>query len=261
MLLFDLLDMDHVQKYEEIAEELSLDKEKDRKAAKVLDSLIAERDISRDIKKLGGLIKNKKVYVFGAGPSLKKDIGEIKKHGLDKGRDSICIAADGAGKALLEEGIVPHIHVTDLDGFPETILEINRKGGLTVVHAHGDNIDLIKDIVPRLGNIVGTTQTRPFGKLRNFGGFTDGDRCVFLADHFRPEYIVLAGMDFGRVVGEYAGRYDKKSKVKKLAIGKMLIEELAKESHTPILNMTFGGEDIRNVPRISAERLKAFSSG
>jgi hypothetical protein len=32
--------------------------------------------------------------------------------------------------------------------------------------------------------------------LVNFGGFTDGDRAVFLADHFKAKNIYLVGFDF-----------------------------------------------------------------
>ena len=55
-----------------------------------------------------------------------------------------------------------------------------------VVHAHGDNIEKIH-LVKNFKNCIGTTQTKSFGKLHNFGGFTDGDRCVFLANHFKAK--------------------------------------------------------------------------
>jgi len=241
--------------YIEIAKRLNLDKEKDRAAAELLDSLIQKHDPGDDIRRISALIKGKNVVVFGAGPSLKKDIQEIKRHQLNKERSFVFIAADGAAKALLEEGIMPHIQVTDLDGYIDTIRFLNKKGCLTIVHGHGDNRASIKDVVPKLEKIIGTTQTDEFGALHNFGGFTDGDRAVYLAEKFSPKLIILAGMDYGKNIGLYSGRYDLKTKLIKLDIGKRLLEELARGSDTVILNMTSGGEDLLNIPRITAEHL------
>jgi uncharacterized Rossmann fold enzyme len=51
---------------------------------------------------------------------------------------------------------------------------------------------------------MGTTQSIPEGKLYNFGGFTDGDRAIFLAVELGAEKIFLAGMDFGTMVTKYS---------------------------------------------------------
>ena len=65
-----------------------------------------------------------------------------------------------------------------------------------VVHAHGDNVPLIKRWIPRFeGPLVLTTQSRPFEGMYNFGGFTDGDRAVFAADELGAAGITLAGFD------------------------------------------------------------------
>ena len=61
-----------------------------------------------------------KFIVFGAGPSLKENIKDIKEYDLNK---YILIAADGATTALLEEDIVPDIIATDLDGKVTRFLE------------------------------------------------------------------------------------------------------------------------------------------
>ena len=53
-------------------------------------------------------------------------------------------------------------------------------------------------MVKKIKNCIGTTQTNPFNKIQNFGGFTDGDRGVFLASHFDAKKIILFGMDFGK---------------------------------------------------------------
>lgn len=62
--------------------------------------------------------------VFGAGPSLRKHVKRFKEV---RGNVTI-VAADGATTALLEEGLIPHIIVTDLDGRMEDIIEANRRG-------------------------------------------------------------------------------------------------------------------------------------
>ena len=59
-------------------------------------------------------------------------------------------------------------------------------------------------MVRKFSNVIGSTQTKSFGKMENFGGFTDGDRCVFLAEYFNAKKIVLIGMDFGREIGKYS---------------------------------------------------------
>ena len=44
----------------------------------------------------------------------------------------------------MEENIVPHIIVTDLDGKLEDILNANSQGAFLVVHAHGNNLGCFK---------------------------------------------------------------------------------------------------------------------
>jgi uncharacterized Rossmann fold enzyme len=53
---------------------------------------------------------------------------------------------------------------------------------------------LLRKWVPRFpGPLVGTTQSRPFGGIHNFGGFSDGDRAVFLAEALGASEVVIAG--------------------------------------------------------------------
>jgi len=111
--------------------------------------------------------------------------------------------ADGATRAIIENGLKPDIVVTDLDGDIKSLKKVGRTNTLMVVHAHGDNTDKIH-LVKNFKNCVGTTQTKPAGRIHNFGGFTDGDRCVFLANHFKAKKIILLGMDFGTRIGKYS---------------------------------------------------------
>jgi len=106
------------------------------------------------------------------------------------------VAADGATSVLLGEGMLPAVIVSDLDGNVEDIVRASQAGSVVVVHAHGDNMDKIGEQVPRLVRVVGTTQSRPIEGVHNFGGFTDGDRCVFLARHFGAAEVRLVGFDF-----------------------------------------------------------------
>ena len=108
-------------------------------------------------------------------------------------------------QALIENKIRPDVVVTDLDGnlpFLRKAEKLRSNNGHA--YAHGDNIDMLKKVVPRLHRIVGTTQVMPTENVYNFGGFTDGDRCVFLAEEFGAKQIILFGMEFGPQVGRYS---------------------------------------------------------
>lgn len=214
--------------YTSIIEDFGFCEEKDKEAAVILDELLCKRDVSSQLKRLENSIRDREVIVFGAGDSLCKGIERFR----DLIEKSTKIAADGATSALIEKGIVPDVIVTDLDGRLDDIIAANRKGSIVVVHAHGDNIEKIKTFIPRLKGVIGTTQTdpRPFRKLFNFGGFTDGDRAVFLADHFRPKVIYLMGFDFNGKVGKYSFTEKEKvtMKLKKLAWCRRLLREVSR---------------------------------
>lgn len=229
--------------YEDIAGELGLDPAKDERARDVLGGLVGEPDLSL----LEGVFAGRKVCVFGCGPSLDEDFRRLRSDGLD---DMVLVSVDGSIRIFIDEGVLPRVHVTDLDGDIPATIEANMRGVLTVVHAHGDNIERLVDVVPRLNGVVyATTQVEPTDKVLNFGGFTDGDRAVYLAEHFKAASIYLAGMGFGSVIGEYSGEYDKELKLKKLALGKRLLEELSEYSVASLFNLTSSGEDIRGFSR------------
>jgi len=117
-----------------------------------------------------------------------------------------------------------------------------------------DNVEAVKSVVPQLGGLVaGSTQVDSIGNVRNFGGFTDGDRAVSLALSLGASRVALAGMDFGGVVGSYSGIFGS-DKVKKLSIGKRIVEALAGEYPGRLFNLTSGGEEIGGVARVSPER-------
>ena len=214
-------------RYREIRNVFGYRKYDDLISAKKLNSKIGKRYPLSNIKKT---IRGQTVFIIGAGPSLSRSISTLKKY-----QNITKIVADGAVQALIEHKIKPQILVTDLDGDIASIKKIGRTKIPIIIHAHGNNYDKL-DIVSKLQNKIGTTQTEKFGKLENFGGFTDGDRCVFLAENFHAKKIILFGMDFGDKIGKYSKKkvMDRKTKLKKLEYGKKLLEWLAKESDSAL---------------------------
>ncbi|MEM2759526.1 MAG: 6-hydroxymethylpterin diphosphokinase MptE-like protein [Nitrososphaerales archaeon] len=217
--------------YDSIRAEFGYSVVEDQGTAQLLSEMLPGRDIS--IMTVAELITGKNVLVVGAGPSLEESIGVIK--GL---KSFTVIAADGASEALVESDIKPDIVVTDLDGSHEHLLKANKMGSIMVIHAHGDNANLIMNLVPRMKNCIGTTQVKPMHNIYNFGGFTDGDRAVFLASELNAKKIVLVGMDFGERIGRYSKTKlkDKKLKVAKMKIAKQLLEWLATFTNSELYN-------------------------
>jgi len=204
------------KRYFSILKELNYSQKKDKESALILDSILQKTDT---IKKIERLIQGKTIFVIGSGPSLSFAIPKLKK--LKK---SVKIAADSSLKPLVDNGIIPDIIVTDLDGNEDTIKKISKTKSIFVIHAHGDNIEKL-EMVKKIKNCIGTTQTNPFNKIKNFGGFTDGDRGVFLASHFNAKKIILFGMDFGNKIGKFSNtkKSDREIKLKKLEIGMNLL--------------------------------------
>lgn len=217
--------------YQNIRAEFGYSTEQDQEAARALSVMIAKKAL--DPKVLQKKIKGKNVFVVGAGPSLEENIAVLKKH-----KNAVKIAADGAAQALLENKIKPDIVVTDLDGNPVALQKAAKGGAIMVVHAHGDNTKMLKKLVPKFNKLVGTTQVMPVENVFNFGGFTDGDRCVFLAEEFGARKIVLVGMDFGSEIGKYskAKVKDADLKKRKMQAGRHLLEVLAKQSRSQLFD-------------------------
>ena len=232
-------------KYSDILKIFNYDEKQDRKSAVVLNSILKKSKIE---KKISTLIKGKTVFVIGSGPSLSTAIPKLKD--LKK---SIKIAADSSVKHLVENGIIPDIVITDLDGDEKTLKKIAKTKSIFVVHAHGDNIKKL-EFSKEFKNCIGTTQTNPFGKIQNFGGFTDGDRGVFLANHFGAKRIVLFGMDFGDRIGKFSNtkKYERKTKLKKLKMGKSLLEWLATITKSELFTTS---KHIRGFKKISYREL------
>ena len=217
--------------YQDIRQQFGYSTEKDQNAANILSNMLKKKSL--DLKVLQRKIARRHVMVIGAGDSLIQNIKFVKKN-----RKFVKIVADGATEALIENHIKPDIVVTDLDGDISFLRKAERVGAIIVVHSHGDNIEELKKIVPTLRRVIGTTQVMPVENVYNFGGFTDGDRCVFLADEFGAEEIVLVGMEFGDRIGVHSKRSvdNIQLKIHKMKAGKRLLEMLAKRSRSRLFD-------------------------
>ena len=211
--------------YREILEDFGFSEEKDIKSARILERL--SKNTSEVYNKLKEKISGREVNVFGAGPSLEK---------IERLPEGVNIVSDGVTTFFLEKNKIPDVIVTDLDGLIEDLIRANKLGSLVVIHAHGDNLDKIKRYSSKFENFLPTCQCKPFGKLYNFGGFTDGDRAVFLARHFKARKINLYAMDFDDEIGKYSFSENSLKKRKKLYWGKRLIEYLKKEGVPIVVN-------------------------
>ncbi len=209
--------------HKEISQDFGFSLERDRKTAILLNTFLD----APDLKRLKKTFRNKDVNIFGAGPSLT----EIKR--IPSGT---IVAADGVTNYLLELDTTPDIIVTDLDGKIDDILLANRVGSVVFLHAHGDNKELVSRYAKKFRDLYGTTQVKPFGKLLNFGGFTDGDRAVYIAEHFKPKKISLHGMDFDKNPGKYSFTQPEMFEVKmrKLKWAKRLIAFLQENTAVKI---------------------------
>ena len=218
-------------RYNEIINDFGYSKKKDGQSSRLLDSLLSKKTRVAELKKL---IENETVFIIGAGPSLLSCIPILKKY------DKITkIVADGAITALIENNLKANIVVTDLDGDISVLKRVGKTNTIMVVHAHGDNIEKLH-LAKNFKNCIGTTQVKPSGKIHNFGGFTDADRCVFLANHFKAKKIILFGMDFGTTIGSFSKTRvaNKDVKIRKLRRGKKLLEWLAQKSRSELYSTT-----------------------
>lgn len=174
--------------YEEIRNDFGFSRAADEAVAAELDQCLGGIRISDA--ELRTLLRGKVVTVAGNGPNVGAEI---------KNSRGVLVTADEATSVALEHGLLPAILVTDLDGEVSDQVKANAEGTIAVIHGHGDNGPAVREWAPRFSRkTVATTQSRATGALRNFGGFTDGDRAVFLADHFGAARIHLVGFDFER---------------------------------------------------------------
>ncbi len=199
--------------YRQIRSDFGYSQEDDERSARTLDASLAGDRI--DPESLREMFAGKDATIAGNAPSLEKEIVAVE-HPL--------VAADEAASVLRKAGIRPDVIVTDLDGTVEDQIAANADGAVVVIHAHGDNEPAVKKWAPQFrGPVIGTTQSRPFGHIYNFGGFTDGDRAGFLADHLGAASLLLLGFDFENPSPK---DLDKETKRRKLDWAYILLQTL-----------------------------------
>ncbi|MFB6266115.1 MAG: 6-hydroxymethylpterin diphosphokinase MptE-like protein [Halodesulfurarchaeum sp.] len=171
--------------YERILRDFGYDRGADIRARDVLAGYVEPFDLTRlDV-------SGQTVAIAGGSPGLDSEI--------EVARDADAVFAASTAADLLEAaGVMVDALVTDLDKNPETARERTDRGAPVVVHAHGDNITAIRRHLPEydVDHVLGTTQAAPAHPVRNFGGFTDGDRAAFLADHLGADSLTFPGWDF-----------------------------------------------------------------
>ena len=170
--------------YTAILDYFGFERDADEAAARLLEEVADGRD---DVGLLEALIRGRAVTVCGNAPSLPDELDRI---------EGTVLAADAAAEVLAGPGIRPDAVFTDLDGATDVFVDLSRQGTVMVVHAHGDNVPLLRHWVPLLpGPLVATTQAAPLPHVHNFGGFTDGDRAVFAADDLGAASVRIIGFD------------------------------------------------------------------
>jgi uncharacterized Rossmann fold enzyme len=174
--------------YEAILADFGYDRETDEQARDLLCDLLADRETlaPSTIDATG-----ETVAIAGAGPSLGTQRDRVASADL-------VFAASTAADRLREWDLAVDCMVTDLDKNPETVRALSAAGVPVAIHAHGDNVPALRDVVPAVEthSVLPTTQAAPVGPVRNLGGFTDGDRAAFLADHLGATELTFAGWDF-----------------------------------------------------------------
>lgn len=171
--------------YESILADFGYDRAADEQARDDLADLATPFDLDRLA--FGG----DTVAVVGGAPTLGEDLP------LAADADAV-VATAAAADDLLAAGLEIDLLVTDLDSSPETVRGLAAEGVPVAVHAHGDNREAIQTWVPRFEptSVLPTTQAAPSRPVRNFGGFTDGDRAAFLSDRVGAGRLRFPGWRF-----------------------------------------------------------------
>ncbi|MFW9778978.1 MAG: 6-hydroxymethylpterin diphosphokinase MptE-like protein [Candidatus Heimdallarchaeota archaeon] len=250
--------------YQYIVQELGLDLQSDLYCAHQLEEILLKHASNREktiSDKLIAILQYP-IIIAGAGPSLERDFELLM---ITKGlRKFWLISADGATSLLKKKSLVPQVVLTDLDGDPAAIEWAMKNGSIILIHAHGDNIHLVKSFCevygPEFSNyfVWGTTQTYP-ERLWNFGGFTDGDRAICLAMHFQSPLIALIGFDFGNQIGKYSIynsplQKSTSHKIRKFEVALRIISSSYSNHKGLRYNLTEKGEEIPGFTRIPVNR-------
>jgi uncharacterized Rossmann fold enzyme len=216
--------------YEKIRQEFDFPLDREQESAAELLRRLPEPARLRPLERCTARLSAREVIVVGLAPGAGPPPLWLRRRGAPA---PVLVAADGATARLLEAGLTPDLVVTDLDGPVPSEVTANSRGALVLIHAHGDNRPAIERWTPEFpGELAGSWAGPPRPGLLNVGGFTDGDRAVFLAHHAAARRIVLWGFDFERV--SEPDPLAAEVKRRKLGWARRLIGELASRGTTPI---------------------------
>lgn len=205
--------------YLDICRDFGFSPDSDMLSVRILKAVTPNLDLC-DGDAVSPLIKGT-VTVVGDAPCLEDDLSKHAPEGA-------IISSGSAVLRLLRAGYKPDIVVTDLDGNINAQLEASSEGAVILIHAHGDNMDLIQRYAPMFqGPVILTTQGQPSNTVFNFGGFTDGDRAVCLAREFGARNILLLGFDFDNPMPKEGS--DPAKKLRKLQWARKIIFDRGSE--------------------------------
>ena len=175
--------------YERILADFGFDRADDERARDVCQSVSGGP--WDDLDRLARQVDGDSVAVVGAAPSLAEEVGRATA------ADHV-FAASTAADVCRDHGVDVDLMVTDLDKNPDTAATLTHEGTPVAAHAHGDNVPALREWLPRFRSdrTLPTTQAAPRPPVRNVGGFTDGDRAAFLADHLGAASLVFVGWEF-----------------------------------------------------------------
>ncbi len=217
--------------YDRIRAEFGFEFAREEAAAERLESLLPGPDRADPLPRLRSLVEGREAVVVGLAPSAGPP-PLWRRPASDRSTALLC--ADGATAECLASGLVPTVIVTDLDGPVPSEIAANGRGSFVVVHAHGDNLAALEEWVPQFpGELAGSWAGPPRGALLDVGGFTDGDRAAYLAEHCGARRVLLWGFDFDRV-DEPEGP-PRTRKLAKLDWARRSLGLLAARTETPIL--------------------------
>lgn len=201
--------------YRALVEDFGFDPRADEAARDALDAMLRDR-LPVDLDALRAALAGREAWIVGpaaAPPALRRVPAEAP-----------VLVADSAAQVALPV-VRPLAIVTDLDGHVGVQVAANAAGVPLFVHAHGDNLPALRAHVPRLaGPVAGTTQAEPRGLVRNWGGFTDGDRACCLAAALGASRLALVGFDYDAPAPK-SGQ-DVARKRRKLAWARRIVEDL-----------------------------------
>jgi hypothetical protein len=250
--------------YFQIISDFGYDPQKDFESALILNDFLKKRKKSKNYNMLKQKIKDKIVFIFGCGPSLPHQIKLLKNSNLNL-KNFTFIAADGATSALIQNNILPDIIVTDLDGRISDQIRANKDGTLVIIHAHGDNLNQIRQYYSDFeGHLMGSTQNKPLSHTINFGGFTDGDRCVFLSAEMKASTIILFGFDFGNIVGKFSKPFldhdedASEIKMKKLKWAQKFLSELSYNTRSLLIKVNSNKSELGKIQNMEFDDLIQF---